>query len=46
MKKATFVRQHPRMGGNDAWHSAIAENLDAIVVGHDHANHRRAARAR
>jgi hypothetical protein len=25
------------MGENDAWQSALAENLDAIIVGHDHA---------
>ncbi len=31
------TRAAQRLGENDAWQSAIAENLDAIVVGHDHA---------
>ncbi len=30
-------RNAHRMGENDAWQSALAENLDAIIVGHDHA---------
>jgi predicted nucleic acid-binding protein len=28
-------RSSRRMGENDAWQSAIAENMDAVVVGHD-----------
>jgi predicted nucleic acid-binding protein len=33
-------RASQRLGENDAWQTAIAEHLDAVVVGHDHAFHR------
>jgi predicted nucleic acid-binding protein len=49
-------RSSNRMGENDAWQAAVAECMDAVIVGHDpsafrrlgtgYEDHRRSARAR